>query len=213
MRQFFRENGLSIIVFGLSFLFLLGQSLTGCWAYNEDLVGHGKAALSYGRFLWSGVFIETVFENWESEFLQMGLYVVLTSFLFQKGSAESKPIGESVAVDRVPKRFRTRKRRLRNWLYKHSLSLALLALFAFSFVLHAVGGARRDREEHWMAGKVSFMTALEYVRTSRFWFESFQNWQSEFLSIGALVVLSIFLREKGSPTSKPLGTANDQEAA
>ncbi len=150
-------------------------------------------------------------ENWESEFLQMGMYVALTAFLYQKGSAESKKPGATEAVDRDPRRARNKKdapwpvRRggIALRLYEHSLSLAFFALFLGSFLMHAIGGRLNYNEEQMLHGK-SGITLGEYLRSDRFWFESMQNWQSEFLAISAMVLLSIFLRQRGSPESKPV---------
>jgi hypothetical protein len=219
MRRFFRENGLSIALFGLFFFSLLGQFFTGLSEYNEDQREHNQPVVSYTEYLVSGHFIEAVFENWESEFLQMASYVLLTVFLFQKGSSESKDPDKVERVDVVPEQSRKEKDtpwpvRRGGWvlkLYENSLSLALLLLFIASFALHAVGGAEeynQDQFEHGRGGQA--LSVVEYVGTSRFWFESFQNWQSEFFSIGAMVVLSIWLRQKGSPESKPVDSPHSE---
>ncbi len=202
LRTLLFENGLSIVVFTIFFLCLLGQWLSGWAEYNKFQVEHYLPVVGCWTYLFSGHFIEAVFENWESEFLQMGLYVLLTAFFYQRGSAESKKLG-------------SRKEKLApglsNWLYAHSLTIVLLLLFAISFVLHAVGGAKDLNAENAAHGIDGRFTTLEYIGTSRFWFESFQNWQSEFLSIGALVVLSIFLRQVNSPESKKVSAPNDEE--
>jgi hypothetical protein len=221
MQSFLKKNGLSVVTFGLFFIFIVGQSIAGLFDYNQDQMTHAGEAVSYLQYLKSGKFIETVFENWESEFLQMGLYVILTSFLFQKGSAESKSLVEENKVDEDPNLSRSKSGvpwpvRRGGWIlkfYKHSLSIALLSLFLISFFLHAAGGAAEYREEQAQHGKVVTLSMWQYMGTSRFWFESFQNWQSEFLSIGVLVVLSIYLRQKGSPESKPVATPHEKEEA
>jgi hypothetical protein len=216
-RVFFRENGLSLAMFMLFAIFLIGQSIAGHLQFNDEQRQHGLAAWSFGRYLTSGEFIEAVFENWESEFLQMGLYVILTGLLYQRGSAESKNLSGGNDVDQEP--VATTKSPRPVWkggltlkAYQYSLSIALLTLFALSFVLHAVGGAMEYVEEHPANGD-SISLTLGYMRTSKFWFESFQNWQSEFLSVGVVIVLSVFLRQKGSPDSKPVAAPNDEEAA
>ncbi|WP_224247321.1 DUF6766 family protein [Hyalangium gracile] len=210
LRKIFRDNGLSIVMFGLFLVFWLGQSLTGLHAYNAEQREHGQSPISYGEYVRSGEFIESTFENWESEFLQMGAFVVFSAFLFQRGSGESKnPLGGN-EVDKDPRKEArpdspgpVHRGGLALKLYSHSLTLALFGLFLFSFALHAVGGVKLFNEEQLQHGQptVSFW---QYVSGSRFWFESFQNWQSEFLSVGVLVVLSIVLRQKGSPESKPV---------
>ena len=211
MRHFWRDNGLSITLLGLFLLFLAGQALTGWRDESNDLVEHGKPAIALTAYLASGAFLEATMENWESEFLQMSVYVIFTVFLHQKGSSESKDPDKQEAVDRDPRLSRhrsdvpgpVRAGGWRLWLYERSLSLALLALFLVSFVLHAVGGAAHYNEEQALHGEAR-ISVIEYLGTARFWFESFQNWQSEFLAIGAMVVLSVFLRQRGSPESKPV---------
>ncbi len=218
MRRFFHNNGLSIVLFGLFFFSLIGQYLTGHKEYNDDQREHNQPTVGYVEYLGEGHFIEATFENWESEFLQMGMYVVLTIFLYQKGSSESKEPGTTNRVDVIPEKSLLSKDapsvvRRGGWalkIYQNSLSIALFSLFAVSFALHAVGGARVYNEEQAEHDKIEKVSAIEYVGTSRFWFESFQNWQSEFLSIGAMVVLSIFLRQKGSPESKPVDSPHDE---
>jgi hypothetical protein len=203
-----RENGLSIVTFALFLLFLVGQSVTGWMSHNEERTEHGQAALSYVAFLASGEFGESVFENWESEFLQMGAFVLLTVFLHQKGSAESKDPERRDKVDEDPARSRdpeaplpVRMRGVWVKVYSHSLGITFMLLFVVCFALHAVSGARAYNDEQILHGGAR-VTPLGYLATSRFWFESFQNWQSEFLAVGAMVVLSIFLRQRGSPESK-----------
>jgi hypothetical protein len=134
----------------------------------------------------------------------------LTVFLYQKGSSESKDPDKEEAVDREPRPDRAgapavvRRGGVALWIYKNSLVLTLFTLFAISFVLHAIGGAGVYAEEQASHGGPSHISMLEYIRTSRFWFESLQNWQSEFLAVLTIVVLSIFLRQHGSPESKPV---------
>lgn len=208
MRQFLRDNGLSVTLMALFAVSLVGQALTGWRAHAEELRNHGLPEIGLTAYLASGHFICAVFENWESEFLQMGALVLLTVFLFQKGSAVAKGPDEPDEVDAgsrghddVPWPVRRGGFALR--LYENSLALALFGLFLLSFVLHAAGGAQDVSAERALRGEGA-VSILAYMGTARFWFESLQNWQSEFLSIGVLVVLAIFLREKGSPESKPV---------
>jgi hypothetical protein len=156
-------------------------------------------------------------ENWESEFFQMFFFIVLTAFLYQKGSAESKDPEKEEEVDKEPHNTNRKNApwpvRKGGWilkLYEHSLSLVFLLLFLASFILHAVGGVGEYNEDQRTHGRNQELTTIEYMATSRFWFESFQNWQSEFLAVGSMVVLTIFLREKGSKESKPVDTAHDE---
>jgi hypothetical protein len=212
-----RDNGLSIVLLGLFALCLLGQALAGHRHYNDEQIEHGQPTVTMTEYLRSGEFMEATAENWESEFLQMGAYVLFTCFLFQRGSSESKKIGSREAVDRDPRQSKNKRNApwpVRRggwvlWLYSNSLSLAFLLLFAVSFVLHAIGGTRAHNEEQ-LAHGGDVVSVMEYLGSSQFWFESFQNWQSEFLAIAMMVVLSIFLRQRGSPESKPVDAPHHQ---
>ncbi len=193
---------------------LSGQFFTGWKTENKELAENGKALLSIGEYVHSGHFIQATFENWESEFLQMMVYVLLTISLRQKGSSESKSLEGKEDVDKEPEPHSKAPWPVKKggiWLkiYKHSLSLAFAFLFLVSFILHFYG-SHKDYNEEQIAKNKPTITALEYVSESRFWFESFQNWQSEFLAVASLVILSIWLREKGSPESKPVDMAHDE---
>ena len=210
MRRVLRDNGLSITMFALFLIFLVAQSITGYKATNSDNEEHRQPRESYGEYLTSGAFVEATFENWESEFLQLGAYVLLTALLIQKGSPESKN-PDSNESDEDPRTRRddpeapgpVRRGGLALSVYEHSLSIALFALFLLSFVLHALGGHaefNQQQHEHGEAG----VSLWSFVTSSQFWFQSMQNWQSEFLAVGTLIVLGIFLRQRGSPESKPV---------
>ncbi|WP_019986869.1 DUF6766 family protein [Rudanella lutea] len=214
MKRFLHENGLSLVLSLITVLTLVGQILVGWHTFNEELADYGRAPLTLMVYVSSGHCIEAIFENWESEFLQMGLYVLLTASLFQKGSSESKSLDEPEAVDREPSAARPGAPwpvRQGGWvltLYKNSLSLAFLLLFVISFFLHALGGVEQYNTEQSLAGQPERLTLWAFLGTSEFWFQSLQNWQSEFLSVLSIVVLSIFLRQKGSPESKPVDAPN-----
>ncbi len=209
MRRLLRDNGLLIVNLALFVIFLLAMSLAGVREYNADQLEHQQAAVSFWQYLTSGAFIEAVFENWESEFLQMGMYVVLTAYLFQRGSSESKPIDEKAPQDadprdadlRTPVPWPVRKGGIVLKLYENSLAIFFFLLFFLSIWLHAVGGARDYSEEQVAHGESAVSTG-QYVITSRFWFESFQNWQSEFLAVACIVGASVYLRQRGSAESK-----------
>jgi hypothetical protein len=210
MRRVLRENGLSLTLFLLFFTtFILGQSIAGHHEYNADQRDHKETTVSYWEYLHTAHFGEATFENWESEFLQMGVYVALTALLVQKGSAESKKLDEDPS-DEDP---RTHANPDSPWpvrrggaalrVYEHSLTLALMLLFLASLLLHALTGAHAYSAEQRAHGAAA-VGMWRYLTTSKFWFESMQNWQSEFLAVGAIVVLSIFLRQRGSSESKPV---------
>ncbi|WP_370898420.1 DUF6766 family protein [Chryseobacterium gossypii] len=212
--SFFYRNGLSIILLILMISCLLGQFFTGWTTENKELAEQGEATLSLGEYIYSGHFIQATFENWESEFLQMMLYVLLTVSLRQKGSSESKSLEGEEEVDKEPQPhpkapWPVKKGGIWLTLYKHSLSIAFAILFILSFVLHFYGSLKDYNTEQISKNKPT-ATAMEYLSESRFWFESFQNWQSEFLAVASIVILSIWLREKGSPESKPVDMAHDE---
>jgi hypothetical protein len=218
VRSFLRNNGLSLVVSAMFLVFLLAQALTGAREYNEERREHGETPLRMADYLSSGHFIEATAENWESEFLQMAAYVLLTIGLYQRGSSESKRPGLREPVDQDPRQVTGLALKEAPWpvrrggwvlrVYEHSLSLALLLLFLVSFVLHAVGGTRLHNAEQIQHGGET-LTLPEFLGTSQFWFESFQNWQSEFLSLVGMIVFSIWLRQRGSPESKPVHAPHD----
>jgi hypothetical protein len=211
MRKVLRDNSLLLTLFFLFFVtFIFGQSVAGHREYNSEQREHGEQTVSYAAYLTTAHFGEATSENWESEFLQMGAYVLLTAFLVQRGSAESKdPDGGDVqdddpkSLERADSPWPVRAGGLPLKVYEHSLSIAMFTLFAASFLVHAATGAREYSSEQVQHGG-SPVGTWGYLTTSRFWFESFQNWQSEFLAVAAIVLFSIFLRERGSPESKPV---------
>lgn len=211
-----RDNGLTLVASLLFVLAMAGQALAGMGAYNQEQRDHGEPEAGLLEYLRTPHFAEATFENWESEFLQMGMYVLLTAFLVQRGSAESKkpederdPGGEE--VDEDPRLHRGDPDapwpvRRGGWvlkLYENSLALAFFLLFAASLLGHAASGAAEFSEEQAAHGGAQVST-WEYMAESRFWFESLQNWQSEFLSLSAMVIGTIFLRQRWSAESKPV---------
>jgi len=209
MKKIFRNNSLSIVFFLLFLITLGAQAITGLKEYNEERKDEGRGPASLSAYLSTGHFVEATFENWESEFLQMGLFVILTTFLFQKGSSESKDPDKTEEVDRKPSKNKKNTPwpvKKGGWvlsLYQHSLSISLFLLFFLSFAMHWYGSLRDYNEKQELKG-LPTEHALSYLGNSKLWFESFENWQSEFLSVFAIVILSIYLREKNSPQSKPV---------
>lgn len=206
LKVFFRENSLTI-VFLASFLFTwFGQALSGCYVFNQDQRRNHAQELSFASYLSTGHFWEATSENWESEFLQMGLFVILTTFLFQKGSSESldpdNPSQQRQRDSKYPRRFFTKNPLLRS-LYENSLGLTLLLVFALSMALHVAGGHAHENQERIARGEPT-QNLRDFIGSAELWFQSFQNWQSEFLSVAVLGLFSIFLRQKGSPQSKPV---------
>lgn len=209
MKSFLKNNSLSLVFLILFILTLGAQSYLGHKQHNQELSEDGLAPVNYTQYLRSGHFFESTFENWESEFLQMGMFVVLSAFLFQKGSSESKDPSKHEKVDDDPdpgKKGAPWPVRKGGWilkLYSYSLSIVFFLLFTLSFILHWYGSLE-DYNLEQSAKHKPLSSAISYLGNSRFWFESFQNWQSEFLSIFAMVFLSIYFRYKGSPQSKPV---------
>jgi hypothetical protein len=210
--MFFKRNGLSLVLLFLTIAFVVGQAMAGFSAYNEELSWHGRAPVALSAYLSSGHFLGALFENWESEFLQMGMYVLLTVRLRQAGSAESRPLDpeeeeENIAPGLTPWAVR----RGGIWLrfYEHSLAIAFAVMFAASFALHLWGSWRHELDERSLEGRLP-LTMLDHLASADFWFESMQNWQSEFLAVLSIVLLSIFLRQKNSSQSKPVASPNSQ---
>jgi hypothetical protein len=215
-----RDNGLTIILLMATLASIVGMLLTGLSVYNEELLQHGAQTISLGRYVASGHFLSALFENWESEFLQMCAYVVLTAFLFQRGSAESKDPDEPSPQDLDPAQQKddpeaplaVRIGGLPRTLYSYSLGWALFFLFVLSFTMHLRESAAAEAAEAVLHGQPA-PTIGEHIGSTQFWFESFQNWQSEFLSTAVLVILSIFLRFRGSPESKPVAAPHSETGA
>ncbi|MFZ5656475.1 MAG: DUF6766 family protein [Pseudomonadota bacterium] len=215
---FLARNGLSLAFLLLMLLSVLGHALTGWRASNQEREQHGQPPEALTEYVGGGHFLGTLFENWESEFLQMGLFVLLTAFLRQKGASESRPLDPSEEPEPDPVPYAQRPWPVRKggaWrrAYEHSLSGALLLLFVGSFFAHLYFSWKRHLEEQLQHGEQALQSMWQYLAGSEFWFESFQNWQSEFLAVVALVVLSIFLREKDSTESKDVEAPHAQTGA
>lgn len=209
--RYLRDNGLTIALCSV-FLLTLGGMLGAGWlAQNDELARHGAPAVDLLTYFFSSDFQSALFENWESEFLQMSAYVIMTALLFQRGSSESKDPDRDNPEDADPGKERhrpdvpwpVRVGGLWSALYSYSLGIALGLLFVLSFLVHWLQSAASANKEAALHGEPT-QTALQYLADPQLWFESFQNWQSEFLSTAVLVVLSIVLRYRGSPESKPV---------
>lgn len=216
----FRDRALTLVLMTLFGVSLVGQIFTGLAHYNTTQQEHGKPVVMLPDYLRTGHPWEALFENWESEFLQMAMYVVLTAFLFQRGSSESKPIDEPAPQDEDPREAANRPDtpwpvRRGGWVltvYEHSLSALFFILFFASITAHAISGAKAYSAEELAHGGEPVST-FQYLGTSQFWFESFQNWQSEFLAVAVIVWASVYLRQRGSPESKPVAEAHRETGA
>jgi hypothetical protein len=220
VRDLIRQNGLLLACLGLFAVFFLGMIVSGAATYNQEQAEHGSSEqVSVLQYLQTGDFVEATFENWESEFLQMGMYIVLTAMLYQKGSSESKPLHSAAPQDANPRAAAKRNSpwpvRRGGWLlavYENSLAIAFFALFFASWALHAMGGASAFNEEQTQHGQQA-ISVWRYLTTAQFWFESMQNWQSEFIAVAAIIGLSIFLRQRGSAESKPVADPHGETSA
>jgi hypothetical protein len=217
VRRFPRENGLSL-AFGALFLVTLGaQALVGHADFNHDQVAHQSETVSLGRYLTSSAFWVDVMENWQSEYLQFTLFVLGTVWLVQRGSTESKPLGkeggESDEDQRLGAHVRpdspawARAGGLRTALYSNSLLAVMALVWVASWAGQAVTG-RVEYNARQFEHQEAALTLGQYVTTSDFWNRTLQNWQSEFLAVGSMVVLSVVLRQRGSPQSKPVGASH-----
>jgi len=220
MSVWVRHRGLLLANLALFAVFFLGMVLTGAKTYSADQLDHGGSAVSVGTYLGTGNFVEATFENWESEFLQMGMYVVLTAYLFQRGSSESKPLGTKAPQDEDPRKHIDDPKapwpvRRGGWIlaiYERSLAILFFVLFGLSVWLHAAGGAVAYSSEQLDHGGQAVST-WAYLGTAQFWFESFQNWQSEFLAVAVIVGASVYLRYRGSSESKPVAAPHQETGA
>ena len=217
MRRALKNNGLSLF-FGVIFLLALGgQSVVGRANYNEQQRIKGRAEVTYTEYVTSSDFAVDVTENWQSEYLQFLLYILATVWLVQRGSPESKEldeagmhsdarekIGKSATAD-SPKWARVGGVRTR--IYAWSLTILMGTLFFASWGAQSVAGLARYNEER-LADQLTPVAWTDYVTAPDFWSRTLQNWQSEFLAVGSMVVFSIYLRQRGSPESKPVGASH-----
>jgi hypothetical protein len=216
-----RDHGLTIVLLTATFLTIAGMIWAGQSVYNEELAKHGQLGVPIENYVVSGHFLSALFENWESEFLQMSAYVVLTAFLFQRGSAESRdPDSGDEPQDENPAEkqydptapWAVKAGGVVTKLYSYSLGWALGGLFVLSFILHLQYSLEARNIDASLHGDQP-TDIWAHLASADFWFESLQNWQSEFLSTAVIVVLSIFLRFKGSPESKPVAAPQSKTGA
>ena len=218
MRRFVRDNSLSIFFLTLFLLALGFQSLAGWQDFNNAQLRHHGEAIGYGRYLLSSEFGVAMLENWQSEYLQFTLYVVATVWFLQRGSPESKeldkPGGESDEEQKVGRHADASSPRwaraggLRTRLYSNSLLIAMGAIWLLSWLGQSITGRvayNEERIEH-LQGALSYG---EYLGSADFWERTLQNWQSEFLAVGSMAILAVYLRQRGSPESKPVGAAHE----
>ena len=220
MKRFVRDNGLSLFFLGLFLVTVVFQSIAGRSAHNEQQLEHGSRPVSWGRYVSSSDFGQALLENWQSEFLQFTFFIVATIWLVQRGSNESKPIEqaglESEKQQRLGPHAGQKSPRwarfhggLRRSLYSNSLLIVMSVIFVLSWFGQSITGwtaYNSDQSEHDQPA-VSWTT---YLTSGSFWEETLQNWQSEFLAVGTMAIFTVYLRQRGSPESKPVGAAHDE---
>jgi hypothetical protein len=219
MRLWVRNSSLSLFFFALFVGATIGQSIAGQKVFNEEAVAHGGETISYWRYLVSSHFAEAMAENWQSEYLQFTLFILATVWLIQRGSNESKPPEDAgresdarQLVGEHAQRNSPRWAKVGGWrtrLYSNSLLLVMLAIFFASWLAQAVAGRNEYNEEQRDHGEAA-VSLGGYLARPDFWEKTLQNWQSEFLAVGTMAVFTIYLRQRGSPESKPVGAPHNQ---
>jgi hypothetical protein len=218
MRRFFKDNGLGVFFGALFLATVVAQAFVGHADFNHRQIADHGDPVSLGRYVSSSDFLVDVLENWQSEYLQFTLFILATVWLIQRGSPESKEPGkeggESDEDQRVGQHADPDSPRwarlggLRTWLYSNSLVLVMATVWLASWAGQAVSGRVAYNAEQ-LDHQEAALTLLQYLGTSDFWNRTLQNWQSEFLAVGSMAVLSIYLRQRGSPESKPVGASHE----
>ncbi|MGS2648935.1 DUF6766 family protein, partial [Streptosporangium sp. LJ11] len=219
MRRFVKDNGLSLFFLVAFVLSLVGQSFAGNAAANADRLAEGGTALSWPAYVTSSDFAVDVAENWQSEYLQFLLFILATVWLVQRGSPESKKPGkqgeESDAEQKIGRHADADSPAwagvggVRQGLYGRSLGLLMGLIFVLSWLAQSVAGTAAYNARQ-LAQLQDPLGWGEYVVSADFWNRTLQNWQSEFLAVLSMVVLSVYLRQRGSPESKPVGTPHEE---
>jgi hypothetical protein len=217
-KRFLKENSLSLFFLVIFLAALLGQAISGHSLYNQGQIAHGEPEVGLWTYVTSSSFGQAVMENWQSEYLQFALFALATVWLLQRGSPESKELDkagtESDAQQQVGKHAPRGSPRwaavggLRTAIYSNSLIIIMAIVFVGSWFAQSVTGWTDFNQEQQSHGDAS-VSWLSYVGSSTFWESTFQNWQSEFLAVGSFAVLTIFLRQRGSPESKPVGAPTE----
>jgi uncharacterized protein DUF6766 len=219
MKGFVRTNSLSLFFFALLTVSLVGQSFAGQHEYNAEQLAHDSSPVSWWGYVTTPAFWGAVMENWQSEFLQFSLFIIATVWLVQRGSNESKPpqnIGrESDQMQQIggfappqgPKWAKVRGWRTR--VYENSLILVMTAIFFATWTAQSAAHWRTFNENQRSHGEATISWG-RYLLDPDFWEKTLQNWQSEFLAVGTMAVFTIYLRQRGSPESKPVGAPHDQ---
>ena len=216
--RFVRENSLTIFFLAIFLASLAGQAIAGHAQFNHDQILHHGDAISFGRYLTTSQFSADVAENWQSEYLQFSLYIFTTVWLLQRGSPESKPLDQAGTGSDEDQRLGrhagpnaprwARRNDWRTGVYSNSLLIVMTAAWLLSWLAQSIAGVSAYNAEQ-LDHQAATLSWFGYLGSSDFWDRTLQNWQSEFLAVGSMAVLSIYLRQRGSPESKPVGAAHD----
>jgi Domain of unknown function (DUF6766) len=219
MRTFLRENGLSVFFLTMFLVTLLAQSFAGQHSYNAEQLNHEASAVSWWEYVTSVNYWGAVMENWQSEFLQFTFFIGATIWLVQKGSNESKRLEDvGTETDEQQKVGRHIKERSPRWakarglkrrLYENSLLITMTSIFFATWAAQSLNNWRMFNDEQREHADLT-VSWSRYLLEPDFWEKTVQNWQSEFLAVGVMVVFTIYLRQRGSPESKPVGAPHDE---
>jgi hypothetical protein len=221
VKRFARDNALSLFFGALLLAAVAGETLAGQRVYNAQSTEHGAGGISWIHYLQTPEFAGDLLENWQSEFLQFSLYIFATIWLIQRGSNESKKPGreglESDKEQRVGAHAGAASPAwakvggVRRWIYSNSLILVMTTIFLLSWFGQSLNGWRsfNHRQDAHQGTHISYGA---YLLDADFWNRTLQNWQSEFLAVGAMAIFTVYLRQRGSPESKPVGAPHDETA-
>jgi hypothetical protein len=217
MRRFARENSLTLVFLGLCLAALILQAVAGHAVFNNEADQRMEPHISFWRYVFSSSYASAVMENWQSEYLQFTLFIVLTVWLLQKGSPESKPLdnagGESDADQRVGRHAQkdspawARVAGVRRKLYENSLVVVMGTIWLATWLAQSLTG-RVEYNAELLSHHEAPVAWLDYVQSASFWERTLENWQSEFLAVGSMAIFAVYLRQRGSPESKPVGSAH-----
>jgi hypothetical protein len=207
VRRALRNNGLSLFFFTIFVVALAGQAIAGSAEFNNEAIAHGSETKSLLSYVVSADFGQAVMENWQSEYLQFTLFIFATVWFVQRGSPESKKPDEVGTQSDAKQLVEGRDRGLKLFLYSNSLLIVMAAIWIGSWLAQSLTGWRVFNEQA-LEHDETTLGWVQYLGTADFWESTLQNWQSEFLAVGSMVVLSIYLRQRGSPESKPVGQSH-----
>ena len=222
MRRFAKENGLSLFFATIFLATLVGQSFAGQQNFNAEQAAHGQQTVSWWHYVGTPSFGGAVMENWQSEFLQFSLFIAATIWLVQKGSNESKQLGDAglesdkqqqIGPSTPPGGARwARADDFRTRMYENSLLIVMTTIFFLTWFAQSLTGRNKFNGEQ-MDHDQATVSWWGYLHHGEFWNNTFQNWQSEFLAVGTMVVFTIYLRQRGSPESKQVGAPHDETSS